>query len=52
MTVDRLVAHAGDDYTVSVVGGVTRITFAGSLVVGEEEELVAGDVVRVMYRYS
>jgi hypothetical protein len=52
MTVDRLVAHAGDDYTVSVVGGYTRITFAGSLMAGEDEELSAGDIVRVMYRYS
>jgi formylmethanofuran dehydrogenase subunit D len=52
VTVDRLVAHAGDDYTVSVVSGVTRITFAGSLASGEDEELVAGDIVRVMYRYQ
>lgn len=50
--VDRLVAHADDDYTVSVVGGVTRVTFTGALVSPGTEALSAGDVVRVMYRYQ
>jgi rRNA maturation endonuclease Nob1 len=52
VTVDRLVAHAGDDYTLSVVSGATRITFAGDMAASGAEELVAGDVVRVMYRYQ
>lgn len=47
--VDRLAIHETDDYTVSTVGGVTRITFAGSLVTVGQEKLSAGDVVRVKY---
>lgn len=31
MSVGRLAVHEGEDYTVSVVGGVTRITWIGSL---------------------
>lgn len=47
--VDRLAIHETDDYTLSTVGGVTRITFAGSLIGGGDEQLVAGDVIRVKY---
>lgn len=47
--VDRLAIHATDDYTLSTVGGVTRITFAGSLITVGQEKLSAGDVVRVKY---
>ena len=47
--VDRLAIHATDDYTLSTVGGVTRITFAGSLITVGQEKLAAGDVVRVKY---
>lgn len=47
--VDRLAIHATDDYTLSTVGGVTRITFAGSLITVGQEKLAAGDVVRVVY---
>jgi len=47
--VDRLAIHETDDYTVSTVGGVTRITFAGSLITPGQEKLSAGDVVRVKY---
>lgn len=47
--VDRLAIHATDDYTLSTVGGVTRITFVGSLVTPGQEKLSAGDVVRVKY---
>jgi hypothetical protein len=45
-------AHEGAslDYTVSTVGGVSRITFLNSLVNGGEEALVAGDFVFVQYR--
>lgn len=48
-SVDRLMIHETDDYTVSVVSGVTRITFAGSLITIGQEKLSAGDVVRVTY---
>lgn len=47
--VDRLAIHATDDYTLSTVGGVTRMTFAGSLITLGQEKLSAGDVVRVKY---
>jgi hypothetical protein len=47
--VDRLAIHATDDYTLSTVGGVTRVTFAGSLITPGQEKLAAGDVVRVKY---
>lgn len=47
--VDRLAIHETDDYIVSVIGGVTRLTFAGSLIAGGDEQLAAGDVIRVKY---
>jgi hypothetical protein len=47
--VDRLAIHETDDYTLSTVGGVTRVTFAGSLITVGQEKLSAGDVVRVKY---
>jgi len=47
--VDRLAIHETDDYVLSTVGGVTRMTFAGSLIGGGDEQLVAGDVIRVKY---
>ena len=47
VSVDRLAIHRGYDYTVSVVNGVTRITFIGSLVAPGAEALVAGDEVFV-----
>jgi hypothetical protein len=52
VAVGRLMAHEGAslDYTVSTVGGVSRITFLNSLVNGGEEALVAGDFVFVQYR--
>lgn len=52
VAVGRLLAHEGAafDYTVSAVGGVSRITFQNSLVAGGEEALVAGDYVFVQYR--
>jgi hypothetical protein len=49
--VDRLAIHETDDYTLSVVGGVTRITFAGNLVTPSEEEVVENDVVHVKYAW-
>ena len=52
VAVGRLLAHegAGLDYTVSSVGGVSRITFVNSLASGGDEALVAGDWVFVQYR--
>ena len=50
--VDRLVAHADDDYSVAVVSGVTRITLLNSFSSGGSEALAAGDVIHVMYRHS
>ena len=47
--VDRLAIHETDDYSVSVVGGVTRITFVGNLVSPSEEQVAVGDVIRVKY---
>lgn len=47
--VGALYLHSGDHYTVSSVGGVTRLTWAGDMVVGGTSELVAGDVVYVRY---
>ena len=52
-SVGRLCIHegSGDDYTVSTVGGVSRITFLNSLIYPGVEALVAGDVVFVEYSY-
>lgn len=50
--VDRLAIFETDDYTVSTVGGYTRLTFVGSLVTPGQEKLSAGDVVRVKYAYG
>lgn len=50
-SVGRLMIHEGaaDDFTVSTVGGVTRMTFVNSLVTPGQEKLSAGDVVFVKY---
>lgn len=47
--VGALYLHSTDHYTVSTVGGVTRLTWAGDMVVGGTSELVAGDVIYVRY---
>lgn len=49
VSVDRLAIHQGaaNDYTVSTVGGVTRITFVNSLVTSGQEQLSVGDQVYV-----
>lgn len=49
--VDRLAIHQGEDFTVSVVGGVTRITFAGDLVSPGQSQLDANDNIYVRYQY-
>jgi peptidoglycan hydrolase CwlO-like protein len=49
--VDRLAIHESDDFTLSVVGGVTRITFAGALVSPGQSTLDANDNIYVRYQY-
>jgi hypothetical protein len=49
--VDRLAIHQGEDFTISVVGGVTRITFAGDLVSPGQSQLDANDNIYVRYQY-
>jgi hypothetical protein len=49
--VNRLAVHEGEDYTVSVVDGVTRLTWAGEFAVGGIEEIELGDFIRVTYMY-
>lgn len=39
----------GVDFTMSVVGGVSRLTFAGQLATGGAAELQSGDVLRIRY---
>lgn len=47
--VDRLAIHQGSDYTVSVVGGVTRLTFAGDLIAPGQSQLDANDNIYVTF---
>ena len=49
--VGRLMIHegVGEDFTMSVVSGVSRMTFVGNLVSPSEEQLAAGDVIFVRY---
>lgn len=49
--VGRLMIHEGasDDFTVSVVSGVSRLTFVGNLIEPGQEKLAAGDVLFVKY---
>lgn len=49
--VDRLAIHQGEDFTISVVGGVTRITFAGDLVSPGQSQLDASDNIYVRYQH-
>lgn len=51
--VDRLAIHEGasEDYTLSTVGGVTRVTFVNSLVSPGSESLSVGDNVYFKYQY-
>jgi hypothetical protein len=50
-SVDRLMIHQDDDYTLSIVGNVTRVTFAGDMIEPSEEKLAAGDVMNFTYSY-
>lgn len=49
--VGRLAGFEGEDYSVSVVGGVTRITFIGSFASGGAEAMAQGDKVKVAYSH-
>jgi len=44
--IDGIMQDEGSDYTLSLEGGVTRITFAGDLL-----QVIAGDVLRCQYQY-
>ena len=46
---DRLSVFEGEDFTVSVVNGETRLTFINSYASGGEEAVEAGDELRVTY---
>lgn len=51
LSVSGVVFYEGTDYTLSVVSGVTRVTFAGDLATGGAAALIAGDILRVQYTY-
>lgn len=51
LSVSGVVQSEGADYTLSIVSGVTRITFAGDLATGGSAELIAGDILRCQYQY-
>lgn len=52
VSVGRLMAHKDEDFTVSVVGGVTRLTWIGSMVSPDGVEAIeSGDKVFVTYAY-
>ena len=48
-SVGRLMIQEGDDYTLTVQSGVTRLTFTGE---PGQEKLAAGDVIYVKYMYK
>ena len=51
-SVGRLMVHKDEDFSMSVVGGVTRLTWIGSMVSPNGEEAIeAGDNVFVTYAY-
>lgn len=49
---DRVALHqgAGEDYTLSAVGGVTRITFLNDMVGAGSQKLAVGDSIYVRYK--
>ena len=51
---DRLALHQGaaEDYTLSVVSGVTRITFLNDMVTPGQQQLAVGDSIYVRYKRS
>ncbi len=51
LVVDGVVQIEGTDYTLSLVGGVTRLTFDGDLATGGPAALVATDILNIKYQY-
>lgn len=51
---DRLALHQGatEDYSLSVVSGVTRITFLNDMIGSGNQKLTAGDTIYVRYKRS
>ena len=49
LVVSGVVQAETDSYTLSIVGGVTRLTFAGDLATAGAAELQAGDVLKISY---
>lgn len=49
LSVGGVVQYEGFDYTLSLVGSVTRVTFIGDLATGGAAQLLAGDILRVQY---
>lgn len=45
----RLMLFEGEDYSVSVVEGKSRLTFIGSMLSSEVEALESGDIIKVRY---
>ncbi len=45
----RLALHETDDYVLSTVGGLTRLTFAGDSATGGNSALEVGDILRFVY---
>jgi hypothetical protein len=53
LSISGIVVYEGAsyDYTLSTVGGVTRITFLNDLATGGAAALVSGDILQVQYQY-
>lgn len=49
LSVDRLMLHEGYDYSVSLVDGVSRVTFLAPMVEPSEEALEEGDMLTIVY---
>ena len=49
VSLDRLMLFEGEDFVVSVVGGKTQLTFAGSILPMGDEALASGDKIKVRY---
>ena len=52
VSVDRLLLHEDDDYTISVVLGQTRLTWVGDVAIGGSQALDNTDSIRVKYYYQ
>lgn len=51
VSVEGLGQQNAVDYNLSVVGGVTRLAFAGNLATGGSTPLVSGNIIYVQYQY-